>query len=416
MIIVGLYLRESLLFHGQPFPPANIDTSASYQYDLLHKNHTSSSSYLIESFHTEMVITYFSSKLFACLPKTEYNLFGCPTTPPNPPSIGELLQQQYNVLLQLLDAAAAASSQYDTMVNYQVERVLNDFEIFIQQERYQWSPFQLYMIESTHLLYCIHFKFMRSQNDIAPTRYHKAVPELNLANTSTASRITKLLPKTYLLIQKLQSFLFENMDIEDSDERRISLLPLGLMMVTLETTIQLMTFHYQLDPQNKEVLDQLVNLYFISRNSIWNHCGPVAKSIQKKFKEFLKFHQIPYLASQQRADDQQVSSREHTDTEITNHDVVALVQPPEIFLKEKSDKVNREEAIPTPVPMPTTSIGAGDISFLFLEGHPTSPSTTTTTTFPSSSPSSEYFQTIDSSFLKEFDDIFKQAIDVNVSP
>jgi hypothetical protein len=187
-------------------------------------------------------------------------------------------------------------------------------------------------------------------------------------------------------------------------------------MVTLETTIQLMTFHYQLDPQNQEILDQLKNLYFISQNSIWNHCGAVAKSIQKKLKEFLKFHEIPFLASQQRADDQVF--KRHTDSIIPNHDVVALVQPPEIFLKDKTDRINREEAeaIGVPMPMPSTSSnGAGDVSFLFLEDNPTSPSVSSST-LPSSSPFSDYSQTIDSSFLKEFDDIFKQAIDVNVSP
>lgn len=414
---MGLYLRESLLFHGQPFPPANIHTSASYQYDLLHNNHTSSSSYLIESFHTEMVITYFSSKLFACLPKTEHNLFGCPTTPPNPPSIGELLQQQYNVLIQLLDAAAAANSHYDTMVDYQIQRVLNDFKAFIDQECHQWSSFQLYMIESTYLLYCIHFKFIRSQNDIAPIRYHKIISELNLADTRITSRITKLLPKTNKLIYKLQTFLCEhNNEIEDLDEKRIALLPLGLMMTTLETTIRLMTFHYQLDPQNQEILDQLRNLYSISNEDIWNHCGPVAKTIQKKFREFLKFHQIPILASQHQANDHIVATR-FNEAIKTNHDVVALVQPPEIFLKESTANINREEALISAAPTPTASSGAGDVSFLFLEEYPTSPTASNSSMLPSStSPSSEYFQAIDSSFLKEFDDIFKQAIDINVSP
>lgn len=364
-----------------------------------------------------MVITYFSSKLFACLPKTEQNLFGCPTTPPNPPSIGELLQQQYNVLIQLLDAAAAANSHYDTMVDYQIQRVLTDFKAFIDQESHQWSSFQLYMIESTYLLYCIHFKFIRSQNDIAPIRYHKIISDLNLADTRNTTRITKLWPKTQRLIYKLQTFLYEHSNaLDELDEKRIALLPLGLMLTSLETTMRLMTFHYQLDPQNQEILDQLRNLYSISNEDIWNHCGPVAKTIQKKFKEFLKFHQIPFLANQQQANDRVVATRCNEAIK-TNHDVVALVQPPEIFLKEPSTNINREEALVSAAPTPTASSGAGDVSFLFLEEYPTSPTASNSSMLPSStSPSSEYFQTIDSSFLKEFDDIFKQAIDINVSP
>lgn len=414
--LVGLYLREALLFHGQPFPPANIQTSASYQYDLLHNNH-SSSSYLIESFHTEMIITYFSSKLFACLPKTELNLFGCPTTPPNPPTIEELLQQQYRVLLQLLDAAQAASSQYDTMVDYQVQRVLDDFKEFIDQEKYQWSCFQSYMIETTYYLYSIHFKFIKNQNDIAPIRYQKIIEELDLYDVKAANRIRQLLPTTIQLIQKLQAFLYENDDIDDSeDENAIALLPLGPMIAALETSIQLMMYHYQLDRDNIEIERQLKQLYFISKRSIWNHCGSVVKSITKKLKDFLRDQHISITG----ASNQQQQYQQQRRASVA---AATLVQPPEIYLINAAKDPNIHHEFISSVN------GAGLNSTLFLDasqlpappqaafstGSSSAMSITNTNSSSMITPSPmDFCSAVDDSFLQEFDDIFQRSLDMNV--
>lgn len=367
---MGLYLREALLYHDQPFPPANIHTSASYQYDLLHNNHLLSSSYHIESFHTEIVVTYFSSKLFGCLPKTDYNMFGSPTTPANPPTSEELIQ--CSAIAQVLGASQAAASQLDALIDIRIQNVLYDFKLFIDQKGCQWSLFQTYMIETAYYLYCIHFTFVKSQNNISPIRHHKIVSELDLSDIRTASQIRKLLPTTIILIERLQAFLYDNDDLNDDDDFRLALLPLGLMIAALETTIQLLIYHYQLNGDSKDVQDQLSMIYSISKNEIWTHCGPSAKTIQKNLKEFLKLQQIPITAVASHL------TKQKND-----------VKPPTFFYK---------------------NMNSTDLPFLFLGQHPMIASCSSTN-FQASLDS---YPTIDSSFLQEFDDIFQQAFDVNI--
>lgn len=292
------------MFHGQPFPAASIYSSASYQYDYANKNHTPSSAYLIESFHTEMVVTYFSSKLFACLPKTEYNVFGCQTYPPPSPTIGEHHDQQGNrVLLQLLQTAAFSSPLFDSVIDTKIQTVLNDFSEFITQEKHQWSFQQSYTIETTYYLYCIHFSFIKSSNNVDPIRYQQMSSDLDLSNPQVGARIANLQPTTSILIHLLQQFLMEieEKNLYDTAEEfshegdaTTALLPYGLMSTALETVVELTICHYKLGTNPGHIFDQIKSVYALIEHPVFwiPQQQPATKLIYKTLKSFLKQYHI----------------------------------------------------------------------------------------------------------------------------
>lgn len=306
--IVGLYLRENILFHGQPFPPANAQTSASYQYDMEHDNHSRSSAYLMESFHTDIVITYFTSKLFSCLPKTEYNLFGCKTTPATAPSIEEMQSiLNHHMLLQLFTTTTSTADPYNSLVDCRIQMVLYDFSTFIQQEKHRWSPQQSYIIETTYYLYYVHFSFIKSCNNVAPIRYHKMTSKLDLNDAQIAGRIRNLQPTTWILIDLLQRFLKENEEkdlnqkmptyFEEKNTMYSSVLvPSGIMSMALETIVELTILQYQLDtqpPTNKK-MDQIKTVNRLTKHHLfWIPQQQAAiKQVCKKLKSFLRQHHI----------------------------------------------------------------------------------------------------------------------------
>ncbi|KAI8640472.1 hypothetical protein BD408DRAFT_239983 [Parasitella parasitica] len=312
-IELGLYLRDSLLFHGQPFPPANKETSASYQYDLAHDNQSPSSGYLIETFHTEMVITYFSSKLFSCLPKSEYNVFGCKTYPAPPPTTVEKQHiHDHQMLLQILGTAAASAAWFNSETDCKIQLVLNDFSDFIAQESYQWSSQQRFSIETTYYLYCIHFSFVKASNNVAPMRYQKVASPLNLQDVKIAARIANLLPTTITLQTLLQTFLKEidknklyaeaNTQAENGDD---ALLPLGIMSLALETLVNMTIAQYQLSINPQKMYDQIRALHAISKHALFwlPEQQSSTKTIYKKLKDFLRSNRIPVAAKSTRNND-----------------------------------------------------------------------------------------------------------------
>jgi hypothetical protein len=274
-----------------------------------HNNHSHSSAYLIESFHTETVTTYFSSKLFSCLPKTEYNLFGCKTTPATPPSIQETQYiQDHRMLLQLLTASTSTAGSYDSVVDCRIQMVLHDFFCFIQQEKHHWSLQQSYTIETTYYLYCVHFSFMKSCNNVAPIRYHKIISKLDLNDARVAARIRNLQSTTWMLIRLLQQFLKENEEkellddenpayLEDDGAAYSALLPFGIMAMALETIVELTMLQYQVDdaPNSSiKMMDQIKTVHALTKHRLfWLPRQQVTtKLICKKLKVFMRQHHI----------------------------------------------------------------------------------------------------------------------------
>ncbi|GAN10250.1 hypothetical protein MAM1_0334d09788 [Mucor ambiguus] len=408
---VGLYLRDSLLYHGQPFPPANKETSASYQYDLAHNNQSSSSAHLIEAFHTEMVITYFSSKLFACLPKSEYNVFGCKTYPaPAPTTIEKQHIHDHQMLLQLLGTAAASTAWFNSETDCKVQLVLNDFSSFIAQESYQWSFQQRYTIETTYYLYCIHFSFIKPGNFEAPMRYQHSVKPLDLTNLRIAARITNLSPTTTMLLTLLQTFLQESDDKklyseadlgnDNNDETSfVKLLPFGIMSLALETLVDMTIVQYQLGIFPDKIHDQIRAVHTIAKHVLFwvPQQQASTKIIYKKLKDFLRLNQISMTKNTFSNDD--IMSNAATTTNISPaaiNSTISVTQP--------TPPSSLCSAITTTA---ITDFGAGNLSFLFLDENQMFASEGSSV----DSVASASGDSTSNGFLHDFDSLFQSAFD-----
>lgn len=304
LIIVGLYVRDTLLFHGQPFPAASGSTSASFQLDSAHNNISLSSGHLVESYHTDMVLTYFSSKLFACLPKTEFNLFGGRAFAGPPPSDREQKYFKDHGIVVHYSRYTAYEPSNNFVVESRIRFVLTDFADFIAQEKHHWSFEQSYTIETTYYLYTIYFSFIKSINNISPLRYHQIPADLNLMDPRTRTRLTSLQPATIQLIHLLKTFLQE---IEDrklynpADEFTLldkvtytALLPYSLMSTVLETVVQLSIYHYRL---GLDTINQIQSIQDLIKHPLFwiPQQQAVTKLIDTQLQEFIEVNQIPVV-------------------------------------------------------------------------------------------------------------------------
>lgn len=409
-IELGLYLRDSLLYHGQPFPPANKETSASYQYDLAHNNQSSSSAYLIETFHTEMVITYFSSKLFSCLPKSEYNVFGCKTYPAPPPTTIEKQHiHDHQMLLQLLGTAAASTAWFNSETDCKVQLVLNDFSDFIAQESYQWTFQQQYTIQTTYYLYCIHFSFIKPGNNEAPIRYQQVIKPLDLTNLRIAARITNLSPTITMLLTLLQNFLQEtdekklyteaDLANDNEDEANfVKLLPFGVMSLALETLVEMTIMQYQLGIYPDKIYDQIRAVHTIAKHVLFwlPQQQASTKIIYKKFKDFLRLNQIP-MTKNTFSNDDIMSNTATTTTTMTTNSTISVTQP--------TPPSSLCSAITTTAAI--TDFGAGNLPFLFLDDNQMFASEGSS----AGSVTSATGNLTSTGFLQDFDSLFQNAFD-----
>ncbi|KAI9474214.1 MAG: hypothetical protein EXX96DRAFT_529388 [Benjaminiella poitrasii] len=187
------------------------------------------------------------SKLFACLPKTEYNLVGGRTqpTPPLTPQEERRLQE-HETLLRLIQTddeqhghgGAGASGKIDA----RVQLALNQFASFIIDHKHEWSFQQLFTIETTYYLYCIHFSSLKERNVVGPIRFLNVVEE-----RISEDQLERLQPLVWQLIQLLQMFLKEIEDrriflADGSSSSATQLLPIGLVSTSLETIVKVTVF------------------------------------------------------------------------------------------------------------------------------------------------------------------------------
>lgn len=294
---MGLFVRDSLTCHNQPFPPVSVHNSASFQFDLANNNIHSypSQSYLFEAYHTEIVIIHFTTRIFACIPKPQYNMFGYPTQ------------------TEIYEAETFSNMVYSIkdQVHAKIQLVLNNFDEFIQDQSPNWSPLQLYAIESVYQLYSIHLKFIKTKLTFStrlfesPIRYldqdntwltfnvdntestpeDTILSELDLADPAVVAQLTSVFPLVLTLIEKMELFLQSPKNYHENT----ATLPFGLMASILETAARLFILKYQLEPENREVMQkQIQSVYALSKHDIWKQHFTTAKVIQKRLKNYLK--------------------------------------------------------------------------------------------------------------------------------
>lgn len=352
-----------------------------------------------------MVITYFSSKLFSCLPKSEYNVFGCKTYPAPPPTTIEKQHiHDHQMLLQLLGTAAASTAWFNSETDCKVQLVLNDFSDFIAQESYQWSFQQRYTIETTYYLYCIHFSFIKPGNNEAPMRYQHIVKPLDLTNLRIGARITNLSPTTTVLLTLLQNFLREIDDKKlyneadlgsDSEEEAsfVKLLPFGVMSSALETLVDMIIVQYQLGIYPDKIYDQIQAVHAIAKHVLFwlPQQQASTKIIYKKLKDFLRLNQIPTTKNTFSSSDDIMSNA--AAAAATTISVTQPTPPPSSLCS----------AITT-----TADFGAGNLSFLFLDDNQMFASEGSSVGSVASAAGNT---TTSTGFLQDFDSLFQSAFD-----
>lgn len=354
-----------------------------------------------------MVISYFSSKLFSCLPKAEYNIFGCKTYPAPPPtSIEKQHIHDHQMLMQLLGTAAASAAWFNSETDCKIQLVLNDFSNFIAQESYQWSFLQRYTIEITYYLYCIHFSFVKPGNNEAPMRYQHTVKPLDLTNLRIAARITNLSPTITMLLTLLQNFIQETDDkkhcneADDIGKDIEEVLPFGVMSLALETLVNMTMVQYQLGISPDKVYNQIQAVHTLAKHALFwlPQQQASTKIIYKKLKDFLRIHQMPMTKNTFGHNDDIIMSNAATAAvaQTTIHSTLPVTQP--------TPPPSLCSAITTTA---TTDFGAGNMSLLFLDEHQMFASEGSSV----GSVSSAAGNPTSTGFLQDFDSIFQNAFD-----
>lgn len=376
---------DSLVYHQLRFPPMNIHESESYKYDVLHDNikETHRHAYLIESFYSGSIVTHFSGILYACLPKPYVNVYGIKTDDSTFEG-SELL-----AMLRTIDDVEA-----------RVHRVLDDFAQFIQEHRHKWSVIQLYTIETTYLLYRIHFRFLQSTHTCGQRKYQEdlipaaptapdTVPEqtqhqednrddhysfmLDPTDPGTAIRLQKSRDDLVALVDDLEAILNADNDssttLKSTD--RTSLLPHGLMVAAFETSAQLLMLCYQLDSCH-HIYDTMAKLLDIGIiQDTFQPSSPAMKNVRHRLKMFMKQHQTPTTpwnrkhpsTSTATETNHPLSSQQFDDTDIDLHDIYSnmemqsflYLQPVESFQQHHHQQQHFIESISTSLSLPSSS-------------------------------------------------------------
>ncbi|KAG0174823.1 hypothetical protein DFQ29_007348 [Apophysomyces sp. BC1021] len=286
---LGLNNRDALSRHKVPFPPMNIYVSASFGI-VQHPNPD-----LVESFYTQVVIAQFSDRIFRHTPRPQHNLFGMAI--PN-----------------------AAITQSENAVEVQIGKITDEFATFVDTNRILWSPIQRYMIETTMLLYKVHFRFLKPALKLGqaqifelPIRYLSYLDELDPAKPEIASRLNEVLPTVLMLMDVLKDFLSLLRDQPRS-------LPHGLMEANLETCARLLMLTYQLIP-SVDLLQRLKDLVALSKEGLWCNWG-ATKIVRCRIQSFLRHHR------KKRTKSGWLNSLA---AEESSSQIIATVQAPDIF-------------------------------------------------------------------------------------
>ncbi|KAF7724751.1 hypothetical protein EC973_000779 [Apophysomyces ossiformis] len=254
---LGLNNRDALALHKVPFPPMNIYVSASFGVT------ESPQAELVESFYSQVVIAQFSYLIFRHTPRPQHNLFGAAI-----PNV-EALEPERNV-------------------EQQMQRIVNEFAIFVDNNRLLWSPYQRYMIETTLLLYKVHLRFLQpalkdgvTRMFELPIRYLTFLDEIDPANPEVALRLGEVLPTVLDLIHMLKWLL--HLPVAQSFH-----IPHGLMEANLETCARLLMLSYQWLPSS-DLLEHLKELVKFTKMDIWRTWN-ATKLVRARIESFLKHH------------------------------------------------------------------------------------------------------------------------------
>ncbi|KAI9321491.1 hypothetical protein BX666DRAFT_2023620 [Dichotomocladium elegans] len=248
-----------------PLPPATVAASASYQFDMANNNYRlyKSFNYMFETFFIESVIAHFSSLLFLFFPESDDNLFRIRKS---------ALDTRFLEGFQTIAAP-------DINIEGALKMTLLQFKAYIDRNKHEWTPLQVYTIESTYLLYEIHFSFLKAYVTTAKLKHDHLQGEVPIATRAdrymhepldmddidVILRLYQAAPLASLIVERMMSFL----DNPKSYSHHVNWLPHSLMASCLETGAHILILKYHRDPWDVQAWHDLKTIQAITGYDIW---------------------------------------------------------------------------------------------------------------------------------------------------
>ncbi|RCH80345.1 hypothetical protein CU098_002780 [Rhizopus stolonifer] len=250
--------------------------SKSYQLDVESDNPRPLESYryLIETFYIKSVIARFSCKIALALPN-EFS--GEPTKAP------DIIKKHFKIPK---DAPLVES------VESSLQKILDEFKEFNQQNCHNWSPLQIYTLDLSYLFYRICITFVHSntlsQNDHRHTfilyDLHSLKP-LDLTNVKNILDINKVLPESFEVIDKSLVYL-RNFDVHSEQSDFLSR---GIVISSIDAAAQVLMYSYQVAPTDKVRHYLELAETILTMPVIWFK-WETAEIIKNAITEFLTMH------------------------------------------------------------------------------------------------------------------------------
>lgn len=175
----------------------------------------------------------------------------------------------------------------DFNVEIGIEKVLEEFEAFNQQNHHLFSPLQDYTLEIFRLFYKICLAFLRKSIISADGKFsifQRHLPDvLDLTDVDNILNIQRVLPDAMLLIERTFIYLSD----PNSHEENCVFLPRGIMVSAVDAASQVLMYSYRLEPNEKVryYLDMVLTILGV--DTIWADWG-TADLLKIAIRDFLQ--------------------------------------------------------------------------------------------------------------------------------
>ncbi|KAI9487346.1 MAG: hypothetical protein EXX96DRAFT_605316 [Benjaminiella poitrasii] len=231
--------------HNHPYPPCNINSSKSYQYDIRNNNPrlSKSQSYIVESFYIKTVVSRIASNLLVHLPHIP-----SVTISKSPPIIHQLFKG-------LKYISPDIQKQHTITIEKRIDMVLDDFKEFIENNKEDWSSFQAYTLTLFHSFFRICLVFLRdtvlnpnktNQHPFSMKDYY-ASSKLDLTDTNNALAVINAIPESINVVETCLQFLSDS----NNYFHKPNLLHHGIIAYAIDAASQVLMYAYQLEKSKK---------------------------------------------------------------------------------------------------------------------------------------------------------------------
>ncbi|GAA5797962.1 hypothetical protein HPULCUR_003360 [Helicostylum pulchrum] len=259
--------RIALAHHIHPLPPINSKVSKSCQYDIDndHPKQLQTYNYLIETFYIKAVISRISCQLILQLP-TKSNL---------PAETMPFFEDK-------------AKEQDNSDIEAGIEKVLQEFKYFNQNNKSSFSPLQDYTLELYRLFYTICLRFKRtSLRTLNFSLHQRHLPGmLDLTDVNNVISLHRVLPDAITAVQSTLDYLS---DPSCLNEEKCFFLPRGIIVSALDAAAQVLMYSYKLEQSQdtRHYLDVILNV--LGEDIIWGDWG-TADILKRAIQDFLSQH------------------------------------------------------------------------------------------------------------------------------